>query len=144
MTDTYVDPTTYAVIPRQWKVIDHPEAGKVVAAMLPYPGALPEDRACAGNPDFTDEKAMRSSIKRTELANICAGCSVRTACEEYAIAHEDFGMWAGTLPQDRRYIRKRRRQLLVEPQMAHVYGLLPDPFDFLHAGSGGSAEDSTD
>jgi hypothetical protein len=127
----YVDPTTYDVIPRQWKVIDLPKVGEVVAAMMPYPGRMLEDRACTGDDRFTDDNAFNSSVQRQQMSEVCYSCKVQTACREYAIAHEDYGLWAATTPSDRRYVRRRRRQVLVEPHMAHVYGLNDDMLSFL-------------
>jgi len=41
---------------------------------------------------------------------ICADCSVRLPCLEYALAHRvDHGVWGGTSERERRRILSRRR-----------------------------------
>jgi WhiB family transcriptional regulator, redox-sensing transcriptional regulator len=45
-----------------------------------------------------------------EAKAVCAGCSVRRECLEYALANnEQFGIWGGTSYRERRAIRRRRR-----------------------------------
>lgn len=46
-----------------------------------------------------------------EAKEICAGCSVRVACLEYALAtREKSGVWGGATEKERRrMIRQRRR-----------------------------------
>jgi WhiB family transcriptional regulator, redox-sensing transcriptional regulator len=39
---------------------------------------------------------------------ICDGCPFKDECLEYAIAHEEYGIWAGTSGEDRRRIRRQR------------------------------------
>jgi WhiB family redox-sensing transcriptional regulator len=42
---------------------------------------------------------------------ICAGCSVRQACLEYALAHrEREGIWGGASERERRRIIRQRRK----------------------------------
>jgi WhiB family redox-sensing transcriptional regulator len=41
---------------------------------------------------------------------VCAGCSVRPECLEYALEHRiDHGVWGGTSERERRRILKSRR-----------------------------------
>lgn len=43
-----------------------------------------------------------------EAKNICAGCPVRNLCLEYALDNEeDFGIWGGLTPRERRMVRRR-------------------------------------
>lgn len=44
----------------------------------------------------------------------CDSCPFLTACGEYAIAHERFGMWGGMSPSQRKAVRTDRQQVLVE------------------------------
>lgn len=46
-------------------------------------------------------------VTRYALArSVCAACSVKDACREYALARpEIFGVWGGTTPSERRAIR---------------------------------------
>jgi WhiB family redox-sensing transcriptional regulator len=47
-----------------------------------------------------DQEAMAKAI--------CAGCSVRTDCLEWALrAGEPDGVWGGTTPEERRRLRRR-------------------------------------
>ena len=133
-----VSPITYDVIPKQWVTVQHPKFGDVIAAMQPYP-TLDEGALCAGDPAWTDENDMRSSIKREYMLGLCSRCPIVTACREYAIAHEGYGIWGGTSPEERARVRRARKQIMVEPHYAHVYGLTDDYFSFLMAG-GSDAE----
>jgi WhiB family transcriptional regulator, redox-sensing transcriptional regulator len=48
-------------------------------------------------------------IARAKL--ICAGCTVRLECLEFAMNHDQlFGIWGGTTPQDRQRERRRQRR----------------------------------
>jgi WhiB family redox-sensing transcriptional regulator len=43
--------------------------------------------------------------------NICAGCSVRRECLEFALSHKHiYGIWGGTTPDDRQRERRRQRR----------------------------------
>ena len=45
-----------------------------------------------------------------EAKAVCAGCVVREACLEFALAnHIAFGIWGGTSERERRRIRRQRR-----------------------------------
>jgi WhiB family transcriptional regulator, redox-sensing transcriptional regulator len=42
---------------------------------------------------------------------ICAGCTVRRECLEFAMTHDQlYGIWGGTTPEDRQRARRRRRR----------------------------------
>jgi WhiB family redox-sensing transcriptional regulator len=45
---------------------------------------------------------------------ICGRCVVKKECLEWAVRHEDHGMWGGTTPSERRKIRRQRKLLLQE------------------------------
>ncbi len=68
-----------------------------------------EQAACRGlDPDIfypvTDEEAESAK-------DICAGCTVRVACLEYAlIGREHEGVWGGATERDRRRIVRQRRR----------------------------------
>ena len=126
-----LSPIEYDVIPRQWVTVKHPRFGDVIAAMQPYP-TLDEGALCAGDPAWTDEDEMRSSIKRKYMMDMCARCPIATACREYGVAHEGYGIWGGTMPEHRAVIRRARKQIMVEPHAAHQYGLTDDYFPLLN------------
>lgn len=121
MTNDYLHPSEYDVLPRQWKVIKHRKQGEVVAAMLPYP-TLDNGASCAGDPAWTADEDQLSTVNRAYMKSICAGCPLRQSCREYGIAHEMWGIWGGEGADDRKAIRRERRQILVEPHAAHEYG----------------------
>lgn len=137
------DPTTWEVIPKTWRVVDVPRVGQVLAVLMPYPGQSAEDRACAGDERFLNFNLLSHPVNAQRLSEVCAGCNVLTACREYAIAHEDYGVWGGTTPKQRRVIRRQRRQALVPPEIAYAYGLRPEEA-FTWAGGDEDAEDQTD
>ena len=42
---------------------------------------------------------------------ICAGCSVRRECLEFALSHDQtYGIWGGTTVEDRQRERRRKRR----------------------------------
>jgi WhiB family transcriptional regulator, redox-sensing transcriptional regulator len=42
---------------------------------------------------------------------VCAGCTVRRQCLEFAMDHDQtYGIWGGTTPEDRQRARRRRRR----------------------------------
>ncbi|HWG75033.1 MAG TPA: WhiB family transcriptional regulator [Acidimicrobiales bacterium] len=65
--------------------------------------------ACRGvDPDIffpvSDEEAE-------EAKAICAGCSVREACLEYALANREYdGVWGGATERERRRLIRQRRK----------------------------------
>lgn len=84
-------------------------------------------------PDFsqancigTDTKAFfPHSGKDTELMaakRTCANCQIIETCFEWALHHEEHGLWAGTLPKDRREIRRARGIILETPHLALTAG----------------------
>lgn len=66
------------------------------------------DAACAGYDTswfFPEDEDSAAEAKA-----LCAGCPVRDACLDYAMAHrEDEGIWGGLTGSERRRMRRRRR-----------------------------------
>jgi WhiB family redox-sensing transcriptional regulator len=59
---------------------------------------------------WPDAKAARGPAVRRAVAG-CRRCPVSQACLAYALAADErFGVWGGTLPQQRREMRWRRAQ----------------------------------
>lgn len=52
---------------------------------------------------FPSEGWMTAPAKK-----VCATCPVRVECLEWALAHENHGVWGGTSERERRTIRRRR------------------------------------
>lgn len=79
------------------------------AVLMPYP-AFDGSQACAGDLAFIDEGGpVREGA--------CKQCPFRQSCFEWAMAHEDYGFWAGVPARRRELLRRERRQLLVTPQL---------------------------
>lgn len=43
----------------------------------------------------------------TFAKKLCAGCTVKTACLEWALKHEAFGVWGGTTAIERKKLRRK-------------------------------------
>lgn len=128
---TFLHPTDYPVMPRQWRVIER-DGKPYGVAMMPYPVLHPEDAACRGDRRFLLElngKYAASPLKRwADLRPVCRACPLQAACAEWGIAHEgEWGMFGGLTPNERDDIRQSRQQLRVEPENAHVYDMAEDP-----------------
>ena len=52
----------------------------------------------------------------------CANCSIIDVCLEWALHHEADGLWAGTVPKDRRELRRQRGITLSAPHLALTAG----------------------
>ena len=71
-------------------------------------------------PDFTDALCREigvelffpenSSFPQEErfVRTLCNKCPVVVECREWAINHEEHGIWGGTTPNERRFIRRQR------------------------------------
>jgi WhiB family redox-sensing transcriptional regulator len=69
--------------------------------------------ACRALPSdlfFPAGELEEEAVEQAEEAKaVCAGCPVRTACLEFAIAtNQPYGIWGGTNASERRSIRRRR------------------------------------
>ena len=63
---------------------------------------------------FFPEEKGNGSDTYVYAKTICNRCVVQVKCLEWAILHEDHGMWGGTSPVDRRKIRRKRKIRLNE------------------------------
>jgi WhiB family transcriptional regulator, redox-sensing transcriptional regulator len=70
--------------------------------------------AClSADPDlFFPISSTGPALRQIERAKaICARCTVRRECLEFAVAHDQvYGVWGGTTPEDRRRHRRRLRR----------------------------------
>lgn len=65
---------------------------------------------CSNYPDayFSAEETKAYPIKIDDLKALCMGCPAVVACAKYAIvADEEWGIWGGLTPNDRRAIKRR-------------------------------------
>jgi len=131
------------VQPRQWSTTAR---GKVrqewaFAVMMPYPVFISEDALCRDDEEWTVDHQGYNAIAHTAHQKaVCASCTLRTACAEWGIAHEDYYVFGGLTRDERRVIRKRRGQALVDPLRARQFGLNIDGPDVSGWGSGASFE----
>lgn len=64
------------------------------------------DAACIGmDLDLFFEPELYNKAKE-----VCAKCPVKEPCREYGIENEQYGIWGGTSPEQRRKIRSTRRK----------------------------------
>jgi WhiB family redox-sensing transcriptional regulator len=65
---------------------------------------------CHSAPDiyFVDEEVPGFLVLTKYAKSLCEECPVRNLCADYAITNvENFGVWGGTSPADRKAIRRR-------------------------------------
>jgi WhiB family redox-sensing transcriptional regulator len=67
--------------------------------------------ACADRPEifFPDGYDNLVKLQIREANDICSQCPLKTECFDYAIeAREEYGIWAGTTPDERREILRAK------------------------------------
>lgn len=52
---------------------------------------------------------------RRQVKALCYQCKFQTDCLEWALHHERYGLWGGTLEDERSTIRKNRGITVVDP-----------------------------
>lgn len=52
------------------------------------------------------KQLLRDAEERAKL--ICRGCPVRTACLQYALDHQEHGIWGGLTEDERAEVKRRR------------------------------------
>jgi WhiB family transcriptional regulator, redox-sensing transcriptional regulator len=75
---------------------------------------------CVGKePDifFPDTAYNRDEVKTAK--DICAVCLVRAQCMDYALRHDEVGIWGGTTERERkkiknRYVRHKVQEAMIE------------------------------
>ena len=83
-------------------------------------------------PDFTDALCKEIGVEvffpedssygyeERYAKKLCSGCPIIKECLEWALHHENHGIWGGTTPMDRRFIR-RTRNISVREILAKDY-----------------------
>jgi WhiB family transcriptional regulator, redox-sensing transcriptional regulator len=67
--------------------------------------------ACRGIDVEVFYPATDEDVDAEQAKAVCAGCPVRQACLEYALAHrEREGIWGGATERERRRILRQRRK----------------------------------
>lgn len=74
-----------------------------------------ESAACLGIPRAADifYPVGTTGMAEDQIAiakSICAGCPVQLDCLEWALAHDEQGVWGGMSEDDRRRLRRRLRR----------------------------------
>lgn len=49
------------------------------------------------------------SAENMTARRVCAACEVQAECLEWALVHEEYGMWGGMSAFERRELRKQKR-----------------------------------
>jgi hypothetical protein len=133
------------VQPRQW-ALTGPRTRQpgTIAVMMPYPVRIAEDAACFGDETWCEDRDRTGARVIAHQKALCLSCPLRTACAEWGIAHEDFYVYGGLTPDERRDVRKRRNQALVDPLRARDFGLDIDGQASVWVTGAGYLEDESD
>lgn len=81
---------------------------------MPDLGFDVEEANCAQTDPDLFFPVMGEEYKIPLAKDVCARCPVAEACLAYAVKYEDeYGIWAGTTPSERRHIRRKKIPLSV-------------------------------
>lgn len=124
-------PTEMRVLPKRWSWTQ--TAGKWQLCVI-MPDWDRSQAKCQGHEDMYlhDDEREYTKDHRAWMDSKCDTCPVFKSCREWAIAHEDFGYWAGTTAGERREERKERGIRCVEPLWQARYGLGRDPLERMY------------
>ena len=79
-----------------------------LSELIGWPGWM-DRAACRGVDLATFFNVVNWRLKDRTIVAYCLRCPVLAECREYAIADPDIeGLWAGTMPSDRKRIRRKR------------------------------------
>lgn len=76
-----------------------------------YNPALFKLAKCAGLDTevfYPPQEKFDLSEEKYITQRLCGNCPVKEACLEWGLVHERYGIWGGTTPYRRRFIRKAR------------------------------------
>lgn len=63
---------------------------------------------------FFPEKEDGDYNRRTRVAKaVCHTCPYMAECLEWAMKYEEFGVWGGTTPEDRKTLKRSRRTSVI-------------------------------
>jgi WhiB family transcriptional regulator, redox-sensing transcriptional regulator len=94
-----------------------------ILAHIPAPWTV--DAQCRGlDPElFFPSKGEGSNTDISAAKAICAACSCRARCLDYALTtREVFGVWGGRSERERRQLRRSRAQVLIVRACAEAEG----------------------
>lgn len=78
-----------------------------IPAVLPPAPAWSRLAACAGMSTeafYPEREGARAAIEAARF--VCGGCEVAGPCLQWALDHDEFGVWAGTTENQRRAMRR--------------------------------------
>lgn len=83
--------------------------GNLTEYTLEYPTRAFKQASCKNTDTefFYPDKDVFDKDEIALFQKMCNGCAVKNKCLEWALAHERYGVWAGTTPAQRVRIRKR-------------------------------------
>lgn len=85
-----------------------------IPEFLPVPLGAWAARGLCVNVDDPDVFYPADGSRGTKARRICDRCPVRAECLEYALASdEEFGIWGGLDPRERRNLKRRASQRAV-------------------------------
>lgn len=64
------------------------------------------------NLPYTTEERTKERLAK----QICLICPHMTECRDYALAHEDYGIWGGTSEKERAYLRREMNITVLRPE----------------------------
>jgi hypothetical protein len=64
----------------------------------------------------TDLFFEQTAEARSRARALCTACPIRQACQDWAVAFEEYGFWANTTPGQRKRIRRDQTLALVRPE----------------------------
>jgi WhiB family redox-sensing transcriptional regulator len=74
---------------------------------MTYPNWM-NDAPCKGKGDMFFDEVHRTIVR--EAQKICAKCEFKVKCLDYALKHEEVGVWAGTTTNQRAKILRSHRK----------------------------------
>jgi len=86
---------------------------------LQYNPRLGEEGVCRGidTEVFFPDKELFRPEEEAAFVRMCAECPVMEMCQEWALAHERYGVWGGLTPYRRIIIRKQRNWEIADPRL---------------------------
>jgi predicted RecB family nuclease len=63
---------------------------------------------CAGQSELFFNETSKRTVEKAR--SICRGCTEREKCYDYAMSHNDVGVWAGLTSNQREKIRREARK----------------------------------
>lgn len=89
--------------------------------MIKFPNFMKEAACRSEDPEIffpslvTEEGLYRYQEALPIARNICSSCEVFSKCFDWAIAHEEYGIWAGTTPKEREEYRSEHKIKIDNP-----------------------------